>query len=130
MDPLHPKGVVVQAGARRSDGGEDPRGDGDEGVVLVLDGDLGCVAVVVLPQVDLESGATELHVSVPHPPGEPAVPKGAQGAGLLVKGPFPAAKTGVRLLVDRGELVQAIEEVFLEHLDQQGEPDFSTGQPG
>ena len=53
VSPFHSKGVVVQAGARGSHGGEDPRGDGDEGVVVVLDGDLGCVAVSVLSQVDL-----------------------------------------------------------------------------
>ena len=80
----------------------------------------------VLSQVDLDDGAAELHVGIAHPPGEPAVPQGSQGPWLLVFGPFLAFEVGVGLLVVRGQLVQAVQNVLLEYLEQQGESDLSA----
>ena len=86
--------------------------------------------MVVFAEVHLEAGAAELHVGVPHPPGEPAVSQGPRGAGFLVVGPLLASEASVGLLVDGRELVQAVHEIFLEHLEQQGQPDFPTGEAG
>jgi hypothetical protein len=124
------QGKIVQARARGSHGGEDPRGDGDEGVVVVLDGDLRGVAVVVFSQVDFEGWTAELDVGVPHPSGEAAIPEGPEGPGSLVASAFLATESRECPLVERGEVIQPIQEVFLEHLDQQGETDFSAGQSG
>jgi hypothetical protein len=52
---------------------------------------------------------------------------GSEGAGFFVTDTFLAAESGERTLVERGKIVQTIQEIFLEDLDQQGEPDFPTG---
>ena len=98
--------------------------------MVVFDGYLRRVAVGVLPQADLDGGATELHVCVAHTPGESAIGERTECPRLLVGGPALALEVGVGPLVVRGELVELIHDVLLEHLEEQGEADFAAFKPG
>jgi hypothetical protein len=76
---FHSEWIVVQTGAGCPHCGEHSVGHRHEGVVGVVDWNLGGITVVVFAEGHLEAGAAEFHVGVPHPPGETAASQGSQG---------------------------------------------------
>ena len=74
---FNPKGIIVEARARGSNCGQYSVGYGNKRVPCILDGDFGGVAVDILSEVDLDGGAVELHVGVPHPSGKFTISQGA-----------------------------------------------------
>ena len=90
----------------------------------ILYWDFSCVAVSILSEVDLDSGAVELHMGVSHPSGKLAVAQGSQSPWLLVVGPVLALEVGIGPLIGRGQLIQIIHDEFLEYSEPQGDPNF------
>ena len=50
---------------------------GDERVLHILYGDFSGVTINILSESDLDGGAVELHVGVPHPSGKLAISQGS-----------------------------------------------------
>ena len=74
---FNPEGIVVEARARGSYRCQYSVGYGNKRVPCILHGDFGSVAVDILSEVDLDGGAVELHVGVPHPTGKLAISQGS-----------------------------------------------------
>ena len=77
MRTFDSEGIVIEARARGSYSCQHSVGYGDKRVPCVLHGDLSGVAVDIFSEVDLDGGAVELHVGVPHPSGKLAISQGS-----------------------------------------------------
>ena len=84
----------------------------------------------ILSEVDLDGGAVELHVGVSHPSGKLAFTQGLESPWFLVVGPVLTLEVSIGPFVDRGQLVQVIQDELLEDSEPQGNPDLVAVEAG
>ena len=90
VGPFYSEGIVIEARARGPYGRQHSVVYSDKRVSCILHGDFSGVAIDIFSKVDLDGGAVELHVGVPHPSGKLAVAQGSQSPWFLIIGPILA----------------------------------------